>query len=93
MALSKEAQKALDVALASQKDRKQLEADMAADAPISNDMKRKLAIALANDKAAADVAQAIDAASGSMSKDTEKEIDIAMSSKKLGDALKAEIKS
>ena len=93
MALTKKQKKELEIMLCDKKAAKEMIAAMAGDLPLSKRTERILAIGLGSKKLAADVKAQIDASTGSVSKQNEEVLDIAMASKEDGDALEKEIES
>jgi hypothetical protein len=71
----------------------EMDAAMAADAPLSDKLKRALVVALTSKAAADQVAVAVDAPLGTLSAATKARIRLAMASKKYGDELIALIES
>jgi hypothetical protein len=93
MALSSKTKEILAQALASRKASQELQAAIASDAPLSAKQLRELEIMLADKKAAADIASAIDAASGSISDRSNRALQNAMITKEAKDDLKSDIES
>lgn len=93
MALDKKTKDILDQAMGSKKAADSLVAAMAADATLDSRQLRELEIALADKKAAADIAAAIDAPTGSISDRSEKALQNSMITKAAKDDMKEDIES
>jgi hypothetical protein len=91
MALSKKTKLILDQAMGGKKNADALVAAMAGDAKLSSKELQQLEIALCDKKAAANIAAAIDAASGSISESAYKALKNMMITKAAAEEMKTEI--
>jgi hypothetical protein len=89
--LSAKTKAILDEAMGGKKQADELVAAMAADATLSKKQLRELEIALCDKQAAKEIAAAIDASAGSISKRSENALKAMMITKKAFEEMKAEI--
>ena len=93
MALQKKTKQILDQRMGGKKQADRIAVAMAADAPLTKQEQRELEILLADKKAAADIAAAIDAPTGAISSRSDKILKTAMITKDAAADMKTNIQS